>query len=88
MIGVVLLYNGNMSRRPKKRTKKYSGEDAKQFNQSTSSEPVVHKYTAVDRGKFGQWWFEKKKLVRGIAIAVGVIVLVIWLIVELVRLVT
>lgn len=77
-----------MSKRPKKRTKKYSGEDAKQFNQAISSEPVVHKYTAVDRGKLGQWWFEKKKLIRGIAIAVGVIVLVIWLIVELVNLAT
>lgn len=77
-----------MSRRPKKRTKKYSGEDAKQFNQPVSSEPVVHHYSAVDRNRFGQWWFEKKRFVRPVAIVVAIILIVIWMIVEIISLLT
>lgn len=74
-----------MSRRPKKRTKKYSGEDAKRVQ--PASEPVVHRYEAIERGAFGQWWFERKKLIRTIAIVVGVIVLVCWLVAEIISLI-
>lgn len=75
-----------MSRRPKKRTKKYSGDDAKHL-QAASPEPVVHRYTAVNRSPLGQWWFEKKKLIRTVAIVIGVVLLVIWMIVEIINLV-
>ena len=75
-----------MSRRPKKRTKKYSGEDAKHLQPATA-EPVIHRYTAGNRSNLGQWWFEKKKLVRTVAIVAGVILLVIWMIVEIINLV-
>ncbi len=74
-----------MSRRPKKRTKKYSGEDAKRVQ--PVSEPVVHRYEAVERSKFGQWWFERKKMIRIIAIVVGVIILVVWLVAEIISLI-
>lgn len=77
-----------MSRRPKKRTKKYSGEDAKQFNRPSQPDTVVHRYTAVDRGPLNQWWFEHKKMVRTIAIIVGIILLIIWMIVEIINLAT
>lgn len=76
-----------MSRRPKKRIKKYSGENAKQFNRPAASEPAVHRYTAVDRNALGQWWFERKKIVRTVAIVTGIVIIVIWMIVELVNLV-
>lgn len=81
-----LFYNKAMSRRNKKRTKKYSGEDAKQFNQPISSEPVVHRYTAVERSRAGQWWFEKKRFVKPVGITVLVILLVVWMIYELINL--
>lgn len=71
-----------MGKSKKKRTKRYSGEDA---TSSPVSEPVVYRVTAVDRGRLGQWWFEKKKVVKPIAIVAGIVVVIIWLIVELVR---
>lgn len=76
-----------MSKRPKKRTKKYSGEDAKHL-QASSSGPVVHQYTAVERSAIGQWWFEKKKFIKITAMTVGVVLLIGWMIYELVMLLT
>ncbi|MEO5499218.1 MAG: hypothetical protein ABIR46_01835 [Candidatus Saccharimonadales bacterium] len=61
-----------MSNKPKKRTKKYQGEDAKVTKPATS-EPVVHRFEAVERSKAGDWWQEKKKAVRLGAIATGVV---------------
>ena len=81
-----MLYNKDMSRRGKKRNKKYTGEDAKQFNQPISSEPVVHRYTAVERSRLGQWWFEKKRFAKPVGITVLVILLVVWMIYELINL--
>ncbi len=75
-----------MSRRPKKRNKKYAGEDAKQI-QPGSGEPIVHRYEAVERSKAGQWWFERKKLIRTIAIIVGVAILVVWMVAEIINLI-
>lgn len=83
---MILFYNEIMSRRSKKRTKKYSGEDAKQFNQPISSEPVIHHYTAVERSRVGQWWFEKKRFVKPVGIATLVALLVVWMIYELINL--
>lgn len=71
-----------MGKAKKKRSKRYTGEDAAQ---SPASEPVVYRVKAVDRGTLGQWWFEKKKVVKPIAIVAGIVVVIMWLIVELVR---
>lgn len=71
-----------MSKRNKKRTKRYTGEDAKQL-QPAESQPVVHRYEAIDRGRIGQWWFEKKRTVKIIAGVAAIVLIIIWLIVEL-----
>lgn len=71
-----------MSKTKRKRTKRYTGESAAQ----PSVQPEVYRIKAVDRGRLGQWWFERKKVIKPIAAAGGVIALIIWLIVELVRL--
>lgn len=71
-----------MSKKAKKRTKRYSGEDAKQI---VAAEPVVHRYEAVQRSKFGQWWIDRKRVIRLSTIAGGVIVVVGWLLIELAR---
>ena len=72
-----------MTKQKKKRTKRYSGEDAAI---SQSSQPIIHKITAADRGNVGQWWFEKKKIIRIASIASAVIVFIVWLLVELIKL--
>ena len=75
-----------MSKRNKKRTKRYQGEDA--ASASTPSEPIVHHYSAVDRGRFGQWWYEKKRTVKLTAKIVAITLVIIWLLYELLRIVT
>lgn len=74
-----------MARRNKKRTKRYAGEDAKHLQQPApqSNEPVVHRYTAVQRGALGQWWHDKKRTVKITAIAVAIVGIGGWLLVEL-----
>lgn len=74
-----------MSRRNKKRTKKYQGEDAKQFNQPVSSEPIVHRYTAVERSRLGEWWHSKKRIVKPVGLAVLAILLIVWMVYELIN---
>lgn len=66
----------------KKRNKQYKGADA------ALTRPSVTKISAVNRSKIGQWWFEKKRIAKPILIATTVIIVVVWLIFELVRLVT
>ncbi|HRK40724.1 MAG TPA: hypothetical protein PLN95_01435 [Candidatus Saccharibacteria bacterium] len=70
----------------KKRTKRYSGEDAK-VQQAGSSEPVVHRYEAVERSRLGEWWHERKRMVKISAVIAALSAGVIWLLVELFQIV-
>ncbi|HSW80784.1 MAG TPA: hypothetical protein VLG40_00145 [Candidatus Saccharimonas sp.] len=70
-----------MSRNHKKRNKPYTGADA------TPSKPVVHRYTAVERSAFGEWWVDHKRIVRIAAIAVVIAFVVVFILAELLRLV-
>jgi len=74
-----------MAKRNKKRTKRYSGEDAKQLQPAAESQPTIHRYEAVDRGRIGQWWFEKKRTVKIVAGTTAVVVFIGWLLFELLR---
>lgn len=76
-----------MSKRAKKRTKRYHGEDAKRTAPVTSSEPVIHRYEAVERSRFGEWWQPRKKLVRIGAIATAAIAGTIWFLAELIHII-
>jgi hypothetical protein len=76
-----------MSKKHKKRTKRYSGDDAKRAVATTSDEPVIHRFEAVERGRVGEWWQGKKKLARVGAIVLGVAGGSIWLLTELFRVV-
>lgn len=80
-----MFYTKGMSKRPKKRTKRYSGEDAKR--NAATNDPVVHRYEAVERSRVGEWWQSNKKLVRIGAYATAIIGGGSWLIVELFRLI-
>jgi hypothetical protein len=68
-----------MVKQKKKRTKKYSGADA------AVTRPVVTRVTAANRGKLGQWWFERKRILKPVLITSGIVILLVWLIVEIIR---
>ena len=70
-----------MSRKNKKRNKPYTGADA------TPSQPVVHRYVAVQRSPLGEWLQAHKRLIKTVAIIAGVVFIVGYLLFELVRLV-
>ena len=63
-----------MAKQKKKRNKKYTGADAK------NSQPNVIRVQAVRRSPAKQWWHEKKKIVKTVAIVVAVVALLVWLI--------
>jgi len=70
-----------MVKTKKKRNKVYSGQDA------AITTPIVRRYEAVERNKLGQWWHDKKRVVKPVGIGVGVAVIVVWLITEAVRII-
>jgi hypothetical protein len=63
----------------KKRNKQYRGADA------ALTKPSVTRISAANRSKFGQWWFERKRILKPVLITAAIIIVVIWLILELVR---
>ncbi len=65
----------------KKRNKRYTGQNA------ATTQPQIVRLTAANRSKLGQWWFERKKFIKPVAITVVIVLLVIWCIIELVKLV-
>lgn len=67
------------NKQKKKRNKAYRGVDA------AIDRPVVTKITAVNRSKASQWWLDHKRIVRPIAIAIAVVLVIGWLIFELIR---
>lgn len=65
-----------MAKRKKKRNKVYSGQDA------AIKQPVVHRYEAVERSVFGEWWLAKKRVIKIGGGAVLVIAFIVWMIIE------
>jgi Ni/Fe-hydrogenase subunit HybB-like protein len=66
----------------KKRNKQYRGADA------AMTRPSVTRISAANRSKVGQWWFERKRILKPVLIAAAVIVGLGVLIYELIRVVT
>ncbi|MCL2451406.1 hypothetical protein FWD20_00765 [Candidatus Saccharibacteria bacterium] len=67
-----------MGKSKKKRNKKYAGVDAKQ----TDNVMRVHRVAAVVRSPLQQWLHEHRKLVRRGAIAVAIVAVVVFIIVQ------
>jgi hypothetical protein len=63
----------------KKRNKQYQGVDA------AVTRPTITRLSAANRSKIGQWWFERKRILRPVLIGVAIAIGVIWLIIELIR---
>jgi hypothetical protein len=70
-----------MAKQRKKRTKKYTGADA------AMTRPSVTRVQAVSRSRIGQWWHDRKRVVKPILIATAVVLVIAWLIFELIRLI-
>lgn len=68
-----------MSKKKKKRNKVYSGENA------AAIKPTVIHVQAKSRSKFGQWWFDHKKIALRIGKILLVIVIVTIIIVEIIN---
>lgn len=71
-----------MGKNKKKRNKAYTGVDA------AETRPVITRVSAADRNKLSQWWFDKKRVLKPVLITSGVVIVVVWLIAELVRVLT
>lgn len=70
-----------MTKQKKKRNKVYRGAGA------AATQPTVTRISAVKRNKLQQWWLEKKRIVKPVAIAAAVVIVVAWLIFELIRII-
>jgi hypothetical protein len=68
-----------MVKQKKKRTKIYTGADA------SITHPVVTRISAANRNKVQQWWFEKKRIAKPVIITAVVAVVLVWLLIELIR---
>ncbi len=65
----------------KKRNKQYRGVDA------AVTKPSITRISATNRSKLGQWWFDRKKFLKPVLITVAIVAVVVWLLVELIRLI-
>jgi hypothetical protein len=68
-----------MAKQKKKRNKAYTGADA------AVTRPVITHISAANRSKVGQWWFDRKKILKPILITGAIAIAVIVIVVELVR---
>lgn len=72
-----------MANKPKKkRNKQYRGVDA------AITKPSVTRISAANRSKVGQWWFERKRILKPVLITIAIIIGVTWLLFELARIVS
>ena len=68
-----------MAKQKKKRNKAYQGRDARIV------QPQIIHVEAANRNRVNQWWFDRKKFLKPVLIASGVVLLVVWLVIELIR---
>lgn len=70
-----------MAKQKKKRNKVYTGQGA------AITRPTVTRVNAVKRNRLMQWWLDNKRVAKPVAITVAVAIVVVWLLVELVRII-
>lgn len=75
----MLYYFIVMAKQKKKRSKVYTGTGAK------ITRPSITRVTAVKRNRVQQWWIDNKRIAKPVLIAAGVILVVVWLVIELIR---
>ena len=63
----------------KKRNKQYQGAEA------AMTRPSVTRISAANRSKLGQWWFDRRKVLKPVLITSAIILGVVWLSIEAFR---
>ena len=71
-----------MAKQKKKRNKVYTGQDA------AVTHATVTRISAANRNKLQQWWFDKKRIAKPVLIGTAIALVVIWLLIELIRVVS
>lgn len=71
-----------MAKHKKKRNKQYSGAGAAKLR------PTVTHISAANRSSLGQWWFERKRIAKPVGIAVLVLSVIVWLIIEFISIIS
>ncbi len=71
-----------MTKHKKKRNKVYTGVDA------SITRPIITRLEATDRNKLAQWWFDHKRVMKPTLITTAVAIVIIWLLIELIRVVS
>lgn len=71
-----------MVKQKKKRTKKYSGSNAAMVR------PAITRVSAVNRSKLGQYWYERKRVLKPVLIVAGIVAGVIVLVIEIIRIIS
>lgn len=69
-----------MAKQKKKRTKKYSGSGA------SVAQPTVTRVQAVSRSRVGQWWFDRKRVLKPVLIAMAVVAGLVVVVMQVVQL--
>lgn len=81
-MAISLCYNLiNMAKVKKKRNKPYRGQDA------AVQKPNITRISAANRSRLGQWWFDRKRILKPVLIAGAVVFVIILIIIEIVRIV-
>ena len=70
-----------MAKQKKKRNKAYTGQGAAIIR------PTVTRLSAEKRNKAQQWWVDHKRIAKPVGIAIVIAVAVVWLLIELIRII-
>lgn len=70
------------NKQKKKRNKVYRGANA------AVQKPIVTRVSAVNRSRFGQWYFERKKFLRPVVTVVAIALVIVLIIVGIVSIFT
>ena len=68
-----------MAKQKKKRNKTYTGQNA------AITRPITTRLNAEKRNWLQQWWIDHKRAAKPVGIAAGVAIVVVWLLIELIR---
>lgn len=74
-----------MAKKQKKRTKRYSGEDARATGVAGQNKPVVHRFEAVQRTPVSQWVYDHKRGLKIGLIASGIVAFIALIVIGLVQ---
>ena len=70
-----------MSRKQKKRNKRYRGEDARPTGVPGQNKPVIRRFEAIQRSALSQWLYDHRRMVKYGSIALGIVAFLVLMII-------